>query len=169
MITLHFTSIIKLNGINPYVLVSKSKAIELKPDWKKPMPVCVRINGLPKKAWHINMMPVGNGSFYLYLHGEARKVSETKVGDKVNVEVWFDETYKSGPAHPMPPELKAALDKHAKARKGWEELIPSRQKEILRYLASLKSSEAKARNIEKALHVLSGKGGRFMARDWEKK
>jgi hypothetical protein len=37
---------------------------------------------------------MGNGSFYLYLHTEIRKASKTKVGDRVEVEVVFDEEYK---------------------------------------------------------------------------
>jgi len=43
----------------------------------------------------------------------------------------------------------------------------SRKKEILRYFARLKSQEARARNLEKALYVLSGRKGRFMARAWD--
>jgi hypothetical protein len=31
----------------------------------------------------------------------------------------------------------------------------------------LKSPEARARNLEKAMHVLSGNPGRVMARDWK--
>jgi len=50
--------------------------------------------------------------------------------------------------------------------KNWEALIPSRKKEILRYFAPLKSPEARERNLERALYVLSGKKGRFMARAW---
>ncbi len=51
--------------------------------------------------------------------------------------------------------------------KNWKALIPSRKKEILRYLSRLNSSEARARNLAKALHVLSGETGRFMARAWK--
>ena len=43
---------------------------------------------------------------------------------------------------------------------------PSRQKEVLRYLTRLKSEDARARNLEKALHVLAGGKARFMARAW---
>jgi hypothetical protein len=35
----------------------------MKPGWRKPLPVLVRLNGKPAKGWHINMMPAGNGSF----------------------------------------------------------------------------------------------------------
>jgi hypothetical protein len=114
------------------------------------------------------MMPMGNGSFYLYLNGIVRKASGTKVGDRVEVEVWFDESYQSGPTHPLPPWFEKALKANASAQQSWKALIPSRQKEILRYFSGLKSDEAKARNLQKVMHVLSGKKGRFMARDWEK-
>jgi uncharacterized protein YdeI (YjbR/CyaY-like superfamily) len=66
----------------------------------------------------------------------------------------------------MPSWFKAALRKNPRATKNWEALIPSRKKEILRYFSWLKSPEARERNLERALHVLSGKRGRFMARAW---
>lgn len=91
---LRFTAVIKLRGINPYILISSDRATELKAAWRKPMPVCVRINGMPKTPWRINMMPTGKGSFYLYLQGEARSASKTKVGDRVNVELRFDPAYR---------------------------------------------------------------------------
>ena len=113
------------------------------------------------------MMPVGDGSFYLYLHGDVRKASGTTVGDRVDVELSFDADYRTGPLHPLPAWFKEALNKNPEATKNWDVLIPSRKKEMLRYFSWLKSPEARARNLERALHVLSGKKGRFMARQWE--
>jgi hypothetical protein len=162
----HFRGLIKIHGINPYVLVSAKHAAELKPGWRKPMPVLVRINGKPEKPWRINMMPLGDGSFRLYLHGSVRKVSNTKVGDRVDVEVGLDTKYKNGPAHPMPMWFRDALEKNPVAKKNWEALVPSRKKEILRYFAALKSVEARERNRARALHALSGETTRFMARSW---
>lgn len=112
-------------------------------------------------------MPIGDGGFYLYLHGDVRKASKTKVGDTVEVDACFDTEYKNGPMHPISVWFQEALDKNPTAKKNWEALISSRQKEILRYFSWLKSPEAKERNIEKDLQVLSGKKGRFMARSWE--
>ena len=66
----------------------------------------------------------------------------------------------------MPAWFEETLLKNPKAMKNWETLIPSRKKEILRYFSRLKSPEARARNLEQTLHVLSGKSGRFMARTW---
>lgn len=162
-----FSAKIEIYDDNPYVLVSKARATQLQGGWRKPMPVFVQINGQPKPAWKINMMPVGDGSFYLYLHGDVRKASNTKVGDTVSVDVKFDPTYKNGPLHAMPNWFRRALDKHEVAKKNWEALTPSRQKEVLRYFSRLQSDEAKDRNLEKAMHVLSGHEGRFLARDWK--
>lgn len=164
---LTFAAVIQVIGINPYVLVSAERAARLKAGWRKPMPVVAWINGQPTEGWRINMMPVGDGNFYLYLHGNVRKVSKTGVGDTVEIRVKFDPNYKNGPMHPMPDWFSIPLFKNAAAKKGWDALTPSRQKEILRYLAGLKSDEARERNIAKALHVLSGKPGRYMARDWK--
>lgn len=164
---LHFFSTIQIYNGNPYVLVTSEQAQTLKAGWKKPMPVLVQINKKPNPAWKINMMPIGDGSFYLYLHGDVREASQTKVGDEVEVLVKFDDTYQSGPMHPMPEWFSEALKQNQHAEKAWNELIPSRQKEVLRYFSWLKSDEAKKRNLEKVMFVLSGGEGRFMARNWK--
>jgi Domain of unknown function (DUF1905)/Bacteriocin-protection, YdeI or OmpD-Associated len=163
---LRFRAEIEINNINPYVRVSAEHAARLKPHWRKPLPVCFRVNGTPNTPWRVNLMPVGDGGFYLYLHGEVRKVSGTKVGDTVALEVQFDYEYRAGPAHPMPPWFGAALERNLRAKQAWTALIPSRQKEILRYFSGLKSPRAKARNIQQVVHVLSGGKARFMARSW---
>ena len=167
MAMLRFIAVIQIRDGNPYIPVSAARAKTLKPDWRKPMPVRVRINGKPEEAWRINMMPTGNGGFYLYLHGDVRRASSTRVGDRVRAEVRFDPPYRNGPLHPMPAWFKTALRKNATAMKHWTALIPSRKKEVLRYFSFLKSPQAHARNLEKAMHVLSGNKGRFLARTWQ--
>ena len=164
--TLRFRTRIEINKINPYVLVRADQAARLMGDWRRPMPVRVQVNGKTAPPWRINLMPVGDGDFFLYLHGHVRKASGTGVGDAVSIALAFDDEYKSGPARPMPPWFGRALGRHPKARKGWANLMPSRQKEILRYFAGLKSPAARERNLRRALHVLAGGKARFMARDW---
>src|SRR5580704_13073583 len=100
--TLSLTAAIELVGVNPYVLVSAAQVTLLKPEWRRPMPVLVRINGEPKAPWRTNMMPNGRGDFLLYLHGAMRDHSGTKVGDLVTIELAFDESYRNGPQHPIP-------------------------------------------------------------------
>jgi len=167
MTTSVFAATIKMRGVNPFILVSARRASAIKPGWRKPLPVLVRINGEPAEGWRINMMPAGDGSFYLYLHGDIRKASGTAVGDRVDVEIEFDTSYQNGPQHPMPRWFKQALAANSQAMKNWTALIPSRKKEILRYFSRLNSPDARARNLAKALHVLSGETGRFMARAWK--
>jgi len=163
---MHLHSRIEINGINPYVLVPQSFANSLKPNWRKALPVMIKVNQKPESYWHINMVPKGDGDFYLYLHNDVRLASDTKVGDTVDVEILFDDAYQNGPQHSMPKELELFLEKNKQAREAWAALSPSRQKEVLRYLAGLKSEEARQRNIEKIKCVLNGETMRFMARDW---
>ena len=143
-----------------------ARAGALTPGWRRPLPVLVRINDKPQIPWRINLMPAGNGDFYLYLHEIVRKASGTSVGDRVTVELSFDANYRSGPQHRMPQWFKQALDANPQALKNWTALVPSRKKEMLRYFSQLKSLDARTRNLSKALSVLSGVGDRFMARDW---
>jgi len=164
--TVRFTEAIKIRGVNPYVLVSAARAKAIKAHWRKPVPVLLRINGKPAKPWRINMMPMGDGSFCLYLHGDIRKTAGAKVGDRVHLEIAFDRNYRGGPQQPLPRWFKQALIETPQAMKNWEALIPSRKKEILRYFARLKSPEARARNLNRALRVLSGSKERYMARSW---
>ena len=151
MTTLRFRAQIEINKINPYVLVDARRAARLQKSWRKPMPVCIQVNGKPDQPWRINMMPIGDGSFYLYLHGTVRKAAGAQVGDVVSVAVQFDEEYSGGPAHPMPSRFGAELKRNRGARHSWDALSPSRQKEILRYFAALKSPGARQRNVARAL------------------
>lgn len=165
MASVHFKAQIQIRGVNPYVLVSGELVKRIKAGWRKPLPVVIRINRQPGQPWHTNMMPEGNGDFYLYLHGAMRKASNTQVGDTVAIEVGFDPNYRGGPQL-MPVWFASALSGQPEAKANWERLSPSRQKEILRYFTNLKSPEARIRNLERALHALSGNGAQFMGRSW---
>lgn len=167
MSALRFEAVIDIYNGNPFVPVTSAQGAQLQPGWRKPMPVLVQINGQPEPPWRINMMPVGGGSYYLYLHGDVRKASRTQVGDRVVVEVRFDADYSNGPLHPMPEWFRVPLEENLAAKQAWDALIPSRKKEILRYFSWLKSDAARRRNVERALWVLSGHEGRFMGRSWK--
>jgi hypothetical protein len=162
-----FYGAIEIRGINPYIHVEVKTASRIKSGRRKPIPVLVRINGQPREPWRVNLMPRGDGSFYLYLHSSIRKATATKAGDRVMVELSFDESYRAGSGYAVPPWFRAALRRNRRARDAWEALIPSRKKEILRYFAALKSPAARARNLRRAMEVLSGSEARFMARTWK--
>jgi hypothetical protein len=151
-----FNAVIKVRGVKPFVFVGGFRANAPRAGWRKPFPVLVRINGKPANACRTNMIPVGDGSFYLSLHGEIRKASGTTVGDRVRVEIDFDTSYRNGLQHPMPRWFRLGLGRTPQAWEKWIALIPSRKKEILRYFSRLNSPDARARNLGKALVVLSG-------------
>lgn len=161
-----FDGLIEIRGINPFVRVSAGRAREIRPGWRKPMPVLVQLNGKPAHPWRVNMMPAGDGSFYLYLDGDLRKQSGAKLGDVVAVRIAFDPDYTSGPRHAMPAELAARLESSPAIKARWVVLAPSLQKEVLRYLARLKTDAARTRNVERVIRVLGGAKERFLARDW---
>ena len=54
---------IKIRDGNPYVDISRSRARALKPGWRRPLPVLVRVNGQPtRKPWRINLMPTAHST-----------------------------------------------------------------------------------------------------------
>lgn len=161
-----FVAEVLLVGVNPYVVVTTEQGTSLRAQWRRPMPVLVRVNELPATPWRTNLMPAGDGSFLLYLHGEMRKMTGVDVGDSVRVDLRFDDAYRNGPLHETPEWFQRALDENSQALANWHALVPSRQKEVLRYFAGLKTDEAKARNLVRAMRVLSGESERFMGRDW---
>ena len=156
---------IGIRGINPFVRLSAAQANALRSDWRRPMPVQIRFSS-DADWFRTNAMPAGDGGFYLYLHGAMRAAAGVATGEVVAFEIAFDESYRSGPAHPTPPELSALLAADAPAKRRWEALIPSRRKEVLRYFAGLKSEAARQRNVLRLTRALRGEPVRFMARDW---
>ena len=63
----------------------------------------------------------------------------------------------------MPPELKDALKENFDAHQVYQNLIPSLQKEINRYIANLKTQESIDLNVKRAIDFLLGKG-KFIGR-----
>ena len=164
MAGIRFTQRIAIRGINPYVLVSAKLAEQLRSGWRKPLPVRVSINGRPRSPARVNLMPTGDGRFYLYLNGPLRAASATAVGDRVTAQVAFDASYRGGPTHAFPPALERALRARPKIARAWEQLTPSHQKELLRYLAGLRTEQARERNVVKLLAALTQPGQAYLGR-----
>jgi hypothetical protein len=114
---------------------------------KSPIPVRGRINGRE----FIQTLVKFRGVWRLYINSPMLKSSELEVGDIADIEIEFDPRPREVA---MPPELATALQRNAKARTAFGELTPSRQKEILRYIGSLKSPEAITKNVERVFDQL---------------
>ncbi len=88
----------------------------------------MRINGRPEKDWRINMMPVGDGSFYLYMHGDIRKASGTAVGDRVRVEIEFVIGYKKRPSTPHAQLVQTGARRESASHEELDRADPEPQK-----------------------------------------
>ena len=75
------------------------------------------------------------------------------VGDDAKVEIEFDPEPRIVQIH---PKFAQALSKNREAEAVFERLARSRQKEILRYLNSMKTEDSLVRNIEKVIQHLLG-------------
>jgi uncharacterized protein YdeI (YjbR/CyaY-like superfamily) len=75
------------------------------------------------------------------------------VGDDAKVEIEFDPEPRIVPTH---PKFAQALSKNREAKTAFERPARSRQKEILRYLNSMKTEESLVRNIEIVIQYLLG-------------
>jgi Bacteriocin-protection, YdeI or OmpD-Associated/Domain of unknown function (DUF1905) len=147
-------------GINPYVAVPAAVLRVLFRQAQKdkgPIPVRGSLNGYE----FMQTLVKYSGKWRLYLNTPMRKAAGIDVGDTANVQIEFD-------SHPrtieMHPALKQALSKNKTAASVFSKLTPSYQKEIIRYINSLKTKESVDKNIKKAIEHLLGKE-RFVGRD----
>ena len=124
---------------------------------KSPIPVFGSVNGKPYRQTLVKF----RGEWRLYVNMEMLSDSPRRIGERIEVEVAFDSADRTIAAH---PKFMAALAENADARSAFEELSPSRQKEILRYIASLKEDNSVERNVDRAIKFLLGEG-RFVGRD----
>jgi hypothetical protein len=146
-------------GVNPYVLLPEPVLKEIVKQAKKdkgPIPVKGTLNG--KK--YIQTLVKYSGKWRLYLNTPMRDVTGLVVGDLAKVTVAYDPKPRVVPVH---PHLAKALNENKKAKEIFEKLAPYRQKEIVRYIASLKTEESVMRNVKKAIQHLVRKE-RFVGR-----
>jgi hypothetical protein len=147
-----FSALIHKLGINPVVDTPDdvlNAIFEQAGRAKGPVPVRGRING----AGFLQTLVKYRGSWRLYINGAMLKSSGLGVGDTAFIEIELDPHPRE---EPMPPKLKAAFRKNAAARKSFEQLTPSRRKEILRYINSLKSDDSIKRNVAHVISQLAG-------------
>jgi hypothetical protein len=93
------------------------------------------------------------GAWRLYLNGPMRAAAGIDTGDVAEVEIGHDPAPR---IEPMPALLEKAFAKNKKAKAEFDSLSSSRQKEIKRYLNSMKTEESLARNVEKVIKHLTG-------------
>jgi Bacteriocin-protection, YdeI or OmpD-Associated/Domain of unknown function (DUF1905) len=148
-----FKATIKIIGVNPYVLLPKGVLNHIFKESGKDhgkIPVKLKIEGHD----FIQTLIKYSGHWRLYLNTPMRKAAQKKVGESANFSIGYDPAPR---IILMPEKFKQALRKNRIAKKTFDNLSPSRQKEITRYIANLKSEESVLRNIARAIGFLLGK------------
>lgn len=146
-----FKAKIYIVGINPCVKVPLHITAKLKAT-KGYIPVKGKIRD---HFFQQTLCPVKNEGYRLYVNGPMLKGADVKVGQTVNFIIEQD-TLERNKNVPMSKEFKKKLEEHDLLAM-FQQLLPSRQKEINRYLNNLKSQEALIKNINKMINVLKGK------------
>lgn len=155
-----FKAKIYIIGVNPYVLLPVAVLKEIfKQAGKEKGTIAVRgmLDGHP----YTQTLVKSSGKWRLYLNTPMRKKTNKDVGDTIEVAIEFDPVERTVP---IPPKLLKALEDNPGAKAVFEQLSPSRQKEITRYIANLKSEEAIVKNVARAIGFLVG-DERFAGRD----
>lgn len=155
-----FRTKIEIIGINPFVFIPNdvlNYIFEKAGKNKGKIPVRIKIEGHEFEQTLIKY----NGHWRLYLNTPMRQSAEKEVGEMTRIEIEFDPNERKIPFH---PKFKKALKENENAKEIFDNLTPSLQKEILRYLSFLKTEESLNRNVKKAVNFLLGKE-RFIGRE----
>ena len=135
-------------GINPCVKVPPEITGRMKPV-KGYIPVKGTIEKHPFKQ---TLVPLKDDGFRLYVNGPMLKGAGVQAGDIARFTIEQDQSPRNR-AVKMNPAFRKALVTN-RLLNTFQALVPSRRKEILKYLNYLKTKEALERNIEKIIRNL---------------
>ncbi len=155
-----FTAQIEIIGVNPYVHVPVKILQHIYTQAGRDrgsIPICGTVNGKKYKQTLVKY----RGEWRLYINTSMLADSPRRIGHTIRVSVEYDPKPRNIPVH---PKLTKALNANPVAKKVFDGLSPSGQKEIVRYIARLKSDIHVEKNIERAIGFLLGKN-RFVGRD----
>lgn len=148
----HFTAQLNIVGINPFVFIPEeilNEIFETSRRNKSPIPVKGTVNG---KGFKQNLMKY-LGEWRLYINLTMLKDSPRRIGEIIEVVVEFDDADRTISIH---PQLDKAIRENPVTLQNFENLIPSRKLELIRYINNLKTEASIQRNIEKIIRHLQG-------------
>lgn len=155
-----FRAVIEIIGINPFVSVPPKilQEIFLQAGKEKGH---IPIKGTINNNAYTQTLVKYKGNWRLYINTTMLQNSPKKIGEKITISIEFDPLIRTIKPH---PKLVKALKENKDAKTVFDSLPPSRQKEIVRYIALLKTEESIDRNIKRAINFLTGKDN-FIGRE----
>lgn len=118
--------------------------------------MCGRVNG---KEYTQTLLRY-KGEWRLYINTIMLPNSPERIGETIEVSIEYDKRDRTLQPH---PDLTKALRENKKAEVVFQKLSPSMQKEIIRYISTLKTDESRQKNIKRAIGFLLGEN-RFVGR-----
>ncbi|HXS37910.1 MAG TPA: YdeI/OmpD-associated family protein [Flavipsychrobacter sp.] len=155
-----FKACIEIIGINPFVFVPENilqKLFKQNNKDKGPIPIRGTINDKPYQQTLIKY----KGAWRLYINTFMLEDSPRRVGEIIKLTIEFDPADRTLTPH---PKLTDALINNPRAQKKFDDLSPSLQKEIVRYISFLKTEGSVDKNVTRAINFLLGKE-RFIGRE----
>ena len=152
-----FSAMLEIIGINPYVPLPETVLEEIFAQAGKRkghVPVRGTVNGEPFRQTLVRYA----GAWRLYINMTMLANSPRRIGEVIEVGIEYDPEERT---EPIPPIFIQALMANTPAKQNFEKLTPSRQKEIVRYLANLKTAESLQHNLLKIMTALEGAGDFF--------
>ena len=178
--THRFSATVKIDGINPYVVVpartvaalgiDHPQAVRLRlerasgarPAQKRGAKLArdaaqlIAIGRLTADAWFRTTLVRQRTTLRVYLDTWMREDAGVAVGDRVRLTLKADTASRE---LAIPAPLHQALGADTNAMAAWNALPPSRRREILTYLTFLKTPAALERNVRKVIGQLRGSTG----------
>jgi hypothetical protein len=155
-----FKATIQIIGINPYVSVPE-KVLEMLFEKAGRDKGKIPIHGTVNEKPYTQTLVKYSGEWRLYINTTMLKDSPKRIGETIAITVAYDPADRTIAPH---PQLTQALAANKEAKAVFDQLRPSLQHEIVRYISHLKTVESIDRNVQKAINFLLGKG-RFIGRD----
>lgn len=147
-----FTAKLEIIGINPFVFIPNEildDIFKTSGKNKSPIPVKGTVNG---KVFKQNLMKY-LGEWRLYINVTMLKDSPKRIGEMIEISLEFDNSERTVSIH---PDLEKAINENQIALQNFQNLIPSRKLELIRYINNLKTEKSIQRNIEKIINHLKG-------------
>jgi Bacteriocin-protection, YdeI or OmpD-Associated/Domain of unknown function (DUF1905) len=104
-------------------------------------------------TYRTTVAPMG-GSYWIPLSAENRAGAGVAAGDEVDVDIEVDNQPRTVD---VPADLAAALDQHPAARRAFDALSYSHQRQWVLSVADAKTAETRRRRIDKAVAELSAR------------
>lgn len=114
----------------------------------KYIPVTATVGG---KSNRTTIVPAGGGKYRMQINTAQRKAAKVDWGDPVTIDLRIDLASRTVP---VPPDLRAALAKHPKARRGFEEMPAGHRRQFLMWLGWAKNPATRRKHLDRAIDHL---------------